>query len=213
MAALPRKRCTWIRTLALAATALAVTGIASASNIASAFNDSGEFSSLIAVLVISLRSEWRDPEGGYRFDMLKANFPKWLPCYLERDFCDERGCHVPVWSTTLFPEGTESVVSKKDFTERFTALEFTMPLGPKGTIKPEASEPSAEAVDALWLYLCGDTAAEELEAAQALRRIQEMAPDTDSDPERSGAIGEGPDFVDWKNFAKALGAAPFERFA
>ena len=30
--------------------------------------------------------------------------------------------------------------------------------------------------------------------------------------DREGAIGEGPDFVDWKSFAKALGAAPFERW-
>ena len=30
--------------------------------------------------------------------------------------------------------------------------------------------------------------------------------------DREGAIGEGPDFVDWKGFAKALGASPFERW-
>lgn len=36
--------------------------------------------------------EWRTPDGGYRFDILKATAPKWLPCYLSRDFGDERGC-------------------------------------------------------------------------------------------------------------------------
>ena len=108
--------------------------------------------------------EWRDPEGGYRFDLLKANFPKWLPCYLERDFCDERGCHVPTWAQQLFPDGSDSAVSREDFAERLVSLDFEMPMGPKGTIKPDAAEPSAEAVEALWVYLCGGEAADELGA-------------------------------------------------
>ena len=64
--------------------------------------------------------EWRDPEGGYRcamldlyparrtpprahehllsylrssVDLLKSTQPKWVPCYRERDFADERGSH------------------------------------------------------------------------------------------------------------------------
>merc|ERR1740117_1973342 len=53
--------------------------------------------------------EWRDPEGGYRFDLLKAMQPKWVPCYRERDFADERGSHTTRWSSVLFPDGAESV--------------------------------------------------------------------------------------------------------
>ena len=157
--------------------------------------------------------EWRDPEGGYRFDLLKANFPKWLPCYLERDFCDERGCHVPTWSQQLFPDGPESSVSRDDFAARLIGLDFEMPMGPKGTIKPDAAEPSPEAVEAFWAYLCGGEAADELEATTALARLQAMVTtDERLDPERKGTIGEGPDFVPWKDFAKALGASPFERW-
>ena len=34
--------------------------------------------------------EWRTPGGGYRWDVMKAQVAKWLPCYLTRDFADER---------------------------------------------------------------------------------------------------------------------------
>ena len=34
--------------------------------------------------------EWRTPGGGYRWDIMKAQVAKWLPCYLTRDFADER---------------------------------------------------------------------------------------------------------------------------
>ena len=153
--------------------------------------------------------EWRDPGGGYRFDLLKSTVPKWLPCYLERDFEDERGCHVPTWSAALFPDGADSTLSRTDFEEKFLALDFAMPMGPKGMVKSDADAPSPEAVAAFWAWLCdGDAERDEVDAATALRRLQDMSPDED----RSGAIGEGPDFVDWKNFAKALGAAPFERW-
>jgi hypothetical protein len=65
----------------------------------------------------------------------------------------------------------------------------------------------------LWVYLCGGEAADELGAPTALTRLQEMvSTDEKLDPERKGAIGEGPDFVSWKDFAKALGASPFERW-
>ena len=68
---------------------------------------------------------------------------------------------------------------------------------------------SAEALDVFWSWLSeADPTCEELEASVMLRRLQDMNPDEN----REGAIGEGPDFVDWKSFAKALGAAPFERW-
>ena len=83
-----------------------------------------------------------------------------------------------------------------------------MPMGPKGAIKPDADVPSAEALDALWSWLCDGEARDELAATDALRRFQDMAPDED----RGGAIGEGPDSVAWKPFALALGVGPFERW-
>lgn len=49
--------------------------------------------------------EWRLPDGGYRFDLLKAMKPKWVPCYQHRDFGDERGSHTPRWVAALFPDG------------------------------------------------------------------------------------------------------------
>ena len=48
----------------------------------------------------------------------------------------------------------------------------------------------------------------EEDPADVLARLQDMQ----SGEDRAGAIGEGPDFVDWKSFAKALGAQPFERW-
>ena len=49
--------------------------------------------------------EFRLPDGGYRFDMLKSTKPKWVPCYTHRDFADERGSHTPRWVSALFPDG------------------------------------------------------------------------------------------------------------
>jgi len=152
--------------------------------------------------------EWRDPGGGYRFDLLKSTVPKWLPCYLLRDFEDERGCHVPVWSNSLFPDDSSDPITRADFEERFLALEYAPPMGPKGAIKPDADVPSSEALAELWSWLCNGEERESVDAATVLERLQAMSPDED----RDGAIGEGPDFVDWKAFARALGAAPFERW-
>ena len=151
--------------------------------------------------------EWRDPEGGYRFDVLKSTVPKWLPCYLVRDFDDDRGCHVPTWSKALFPDGEGGRLSSVEFADRFAALDFAMPMGPKGAIK-EDDAPSDEAIASLWSWLCDGEERDDLDAATVLRRLQDMSLVTD----REGAIGEGPDYVDWKSFAKALGAAPFERW-
>lgn len=151
--------------------------------------------------------EWRLPDGGYRFDLLKSSVPKWLPCYMERDFEDERGSHAPVWARALFPEGA-SEISASEFGERVAALEFTMPMGPKGAIKSGDDTPSDEAVAEFWSWLCDGDERETLAAETVLRRLKDMS----AEPDDEGAIGEGPDAVAWKEFAKALGAAPFERW-
>jgi len=154
--------------------------------------------------------EWRDPGGGYRFDTMSAARRKWIPCYVRRDFADERGCHEPLWAQTLFPRSDEPL-QRSELSERLEQLEFEMPMGPRGTLKPEASQPSASAVDVFWEWLAGPDA-ESVTIDAALERLKDMSPASPDDPERLGAIGEGPDSVDWKNFAKALGAEPFARW-
>lgn len=148
--------------------------------------------------------EWRLPDGGYRFDLMKASVAKWVPCYLARDFGDERGCHTPVWASTLFPDGAASI-SRADFDARVNAMEYVGAMGPKGTIKD--AELSAEALDALWAALGGG---DELEAATMVAGLQALS--LLEGDEREGVIGEGPDSLVWKEFAKGLGVAPFERF-
>ena len=159
--------------------------------------------------------EWRDPGGGYRFDLLKSTVAKWLPCYTRRDFADERGCHTPRWAETLLA-GSERV-TRDEFAERLLSLEYTAAMGPKGKVQADDSEPMDSTVDALWRFLSGPAVWEagegaaaptELDSADVLRRLQDMSADASGD----GAIGEGPDSVVWKEFAAALGAAPFEYF-
>jgi len=149
--------------------------------------------------------EWRDPEGGYRFDTLSATKPKWLACYVLRDFADERGSHEPRWAAAIFGNG-EACVSRDEFATALREMDFEMPMGPRGNIKPEQASLADEAVDAFWSYLAGPD--ELLSRSTMLAKLQEMS----SDPNRLGAVGEGPDFVDWKDFARALGAPPFERW-
>lgn len=152
--------------------------------------------------------EWREPGGGYRWDVMRSTVPKWLPCYLGRDFADERGEHTPRWAAALFPDGAASApIGRAEFGERFASVEWVaMPMGPKGAVKADAAEPAAEALDALWGFLC--EGADELGPAACVARLQDMNVEED----REGAIGEGPDQVDWKSFARALGVAPFERW-
>jgi hypothetical protein len=151
--------------------------------------------------------EWRDAEGGYRFDLMKAVKPKWACCYLHRDFADERGSHTPRWVLPLFPDGAASAaLSRAEFEERLQAVEFEMPMGPKGIIRAGEEALASETVELFWSWLADGS--DTLDAQQAVQRLQDMSPDEN----REGAIGEGPDSVDWKTFARALGAAPFDRW-
>ncbi|EOD28676.1 hypothetical protein EMIHUDRAFT_234836 [Emiliania huxleyi CCMP1516] len=137
--------------------------------------------------------EWRLPDGGYRFDVLKATKPKWVPCYLRRDFGDERGCHEPRWASALFPGGGE--VTRAQFGEALAGLGFEMPMGPRGSVGADGGVPES-AADALWAWLAGDGDALTPEGART--RLQAMA----EDPQAEGAVGEGPDHLVWKEFAK-----------
>jgi len=137
--------------------------------------------------------EWRLPDGGYRFDVLKATKPKWVPCYLRRDFGDERGCHEPRWASALFPGGGE--VTRAQFGEALAGLGFEMPMGPRGSVGADGGMPES-AADALWAWLAGDGDALTPEGART--RLQAMA----EDPQAEGAVGEGPDHLVWKEFAK-----------
>lgn len=156
--------------------------------------------------------EWRNPEGGYRFPLLRAARPKWIPCYLSRCYdVGGGGCHTPQWVKTLFPNGIELdakvSISRADFETRLRQVKFVAPMGPTGMIQPKEADPSREAVDLFWAWLCNGPDDTELVPSQILKRLQDMSQDED----RDGAIGEGPDSVDWQAFAKALGVDPSER--
>lgn len=81
-----------------------------------------------------------------------------------------------------------------------------MPMGPRGTIKQGDDKPSQEALTAFWAFLV--ESADTLSLEQMRRRLQSMS----LDENKEGAVGEGPDSIDWKSFAIALGAAPFEKW-
>ena len=66
--------------------------------------------------------EWRTPDGGYRWDVMKAMQPKWVGCYRERDFEDQRGCHAPKWATTLFAESDD--IGRDEFVARLRGMEY-----------------------------------------------------------------------------------------
>jgi len=118
------------------------------------------------------------------------------------------GSHTPAWASALFP-GAAATVSRADFDTRLSAMPYSGAMGPKGTVK-EAELP-AQALDALWAFLCdGDAQCAELSASAMLQRLQSMS--LLEGIERAGAIGQGPDSIVWNEFAKGLGAAPFERF-
>jgi len=138
--------------------------------------------------------EWRLPDGGYRFDILHAARPKWVPCYILRDFRDERGSHQPQWIKALFSQPDEPI-NRQDFDAALQQMPFNMPMGPKGTIKAEQSDLSPATLGAFWNWLAGDAP---LLTSQTMReRLQDMSLDTD----RLGAIGEGPDAYEKPNNA------------
>ena len=147
--------------------------------------------------------EWRTPDGGYRWDVMKAMQPKWVGCYRERDFKDQRGSHAPKWATALFADSDE--ISRQDFVERFTGMEYAEAMGPKG--KVQDAMPSDEAIDLFWEKLAGADA-ETLSFASMRESLQGMS----LDENREGAIGEGPDMLVWKEFATGMGCKPFDRF-
>ena len=148
--------------------------------------------------------EWRDPTGGYRFDVLAATKRKWIPAYVERDFADERGCHSARWADALFPDKNQPITLAQ-FQDSFQSLDYDMPMGPRGNLKPEQAQLSDEAVGEMWAWLTDG--ADTLTVAMARARFQAMSLDT-ANPE--GAVGEGPDSIVWKEFATAFGVVPTE---
>ena len=147
--------------------------------------------------------EWRQPDGGYRWDVMKAMQPKWVGCYRERDFEDQRGSHAPKWATTLFADSDD--IGRQEFVERLTGMEYAEAMGPKGKVLD--AMPSDEVVDLFWETLAGSDA-ETLSFASMRKSMQDMS----LDENRDGAIGEGPDMIVWKEFAKGMGCKPFDRF-
>lgn len=147
--------------------------------------------------------EWRLPDGGYRWDVMKSMQPKWIGCYRERDFEDQRGVHAPKWAAVLFADADE--VSRQDFAERFASMEYAEAMGPKGKVRDATL--SDEAVELLWETLAGGETT--LTYARMREILQGMSLD-EANPD--GAIGEGPDSLVWKEFAMGMGCKPFDRF-
>lgn len=141
--------------------------------------------------------EWRKPDGGYRFDVMRSGRPKWFPSYTRRDFEDERGSHECQWGTVF--EGSDAL-EKDDFFMRLRALKFSMPLGPAGfmTGQPEVSD---DILGRFWDALCRASGAEDvITAADVTAAIREWSTQEDVDEER------GPDFASWEDFLAALRA-------
>ena len=133
-----------------------------------------------------------------------ALFPQTLDQRVPPIFCRS---HSPRWVTVLYPEGEASApISRTEFDTRLGAAEFEMPMGPRGNIKAGEDELEPETLAVLWMYLADG--AETLSVQEAVRRLQDMS----LDENRDGAVGEGPDMLDWKAFAKGLGALPFEKW-
>lgn len=150
--------------------------------------------------------EWRLPDGGYRFDVMRAGRPKWIPCYFSREHAN--GVHTPKWAAALFPDGADSTINRADFDDRISELVYFMSMGPVGMIQPADSIPSQEGLDLAWEWLSGGSdTTDGLLAKHMLKRLQDMSASED----REGAIGEGPDSVTWKEFADALGVSHSER--
>ena len=105
----------------------------------------------------------------------------------------------------LYPD-VSSPLTFADFEARMSAAEFEMPMGPRGNIQAEEAAPEPETLTAFWDFLADG--ANSLDVHAAVQRLQEMSLDAN----REGAIGEGPDSLDWKSFAKGLGAPPFEKW-
>ena len=72
--------------------------------------------------------EFRLPDGGYKMADQSAARPKWIPVYEERVFSGQGKEHVAKWKSEIFPEGT-TVVTKEEFAEAVSNLEFLTPLG------------------------------------------------------------------------------------
>lgn len=115
--------------------------------------------------------------------------------------------HTPRWVNILFP-GREAgaALSRSDFTSRLCAAPFEMPMGPRGNIVAGEDVLAPETLDSFWAYLAEGS--ETITLQTMVQRLQDMSPDEN----RDGAIGEGPDALDWKAFAKGLGVSPFEKW-
>lgn len=69
--------------------------------------------------------EFRLPGGGYRMAEQTAARPKWIPVYDQR--ATASAVHHSKWSTSLFSE--VEILSKEEFVESITSLEYSPPLG------------------------------------------------------------------------------------
>lgn len=87
------------------------------------------------------------------FDNLTSGRPKWIAVYRERGLIDGR-THTSRWST-MFDNAIEGKLSKIEFFDRLTRLQYQMSLGPAVSVPPNEL-PSEDSLNALWDALRGD---------------------------------------------------------
>lgn len=148
--------------------------------------------------------EWRLPDGGYRWDIQRAVRPKWIPCYTERDFEDDRGCHKPQWPK-MFAAGP---LTEDTFRNAVKALKFSMPLGPSGFLTGQP-EPSEQVLARLWEVLTATAA--QLKGVDSVA-VTSLTPEdfvavlqkwSSQDPEDIDPA-RGPDFATWDDFQRVM---------
>ncbi|KAL7547313.1 hypothetical protein ACHAWF_010634 [Thalassiosira exigua] len=132
--------------------------------------------------------EYREPGGGYRMADQSSARPKWIPCYDRREFESMGKEHTTKWSSEIFVDGP--AVTKEDFVERLTGMDFAPPLG-----GPYVSASAAGIEDESAAATLFDLLAGEKEKLTRHRMGKEMK-----------ALADGEEGLTWTMFSAAMGA-------
>lgn len=131
--------------------------------------------------------EYREPGGGYRMADQSASRPKWIPVYDERKFEAMGKEHTSKWSTEIFTDGP--AVSKEEFVEALTLLEYSPPLGGPYVSKSAATLEDSEGASAVFDLLAGDK--EKLTKHRMSARLRELS--------------HGEEGITWASFQRIFG--------
>lgn len=87
------------------------------------------------------------------FDNLSSGRPKWIATYLDRQLIDGRS-HTSRWSS-IFQNTKDGSISKTEFIDRFSKLQYQLCLGPQSSVSPDEL-PTIDSMNTLWDVLIGD---------------------------------------------------------